>query len=1043
MKIRAFTQPYDITGEHITIVQIIAQLLTSPPSPFDHAWLVTAYANVRGITLLKPHLMNAKAHGTKIHVVVGIDSRVTNSEALHALHSLQIDTHIFHNPQFAHTFHPKIYLFEATNQHAQLLMGSSNLTQGGLYTNYEAMLHISYDLTGEDIHTYQTIKDSLSIYLNPNGTTVQPLTLELIEYLAQQKPSTRHDMLPLSTIPKHDSSPNIHLPFAHEFIPKPILEGEPMPINSVELDALRRYFPEKDDDQLTTWLQTAHRVRQLNKLSPTLILDDDQRQTFNEHLMRADNLLQTDRPYTISVVGATGAGKSALINALVGDNILSSRDSAEAITGTIVTVRQMESPDKSLHRQATIFYYTFHEILQMINDYADSLGLNINQLDLNHQRNFQTLIPKLQQTLQRQSMTCPKCHEKNPPQTKFCVNCQIAINYLDDLLETMMHQHTKIDMGQETFNLNSEHDLERLRDSMDEKSPLNAEGNSSRFIPLIDHIEIEICSPELLQEGLFHVAWTDVPGIRASTQRHATRVREQLNPEKTDAIILVLAKGERFREGVKQLLDQIKRVIMGTWRETKKDIDAASRIFVVVNKGDLRHALRPLEEGIRKICADFSPNFLHEHGDNVFYDVKAWAALLAQLKLANPDMGATWLNGEQPSEGIFALYGMEDVHAYKSYVMRASDAHPNLSADAAVLAWSDIPKLRARLADFLRDSRFERDLQESVDRFHQAYHLAQSATNQAWHDIFHHPPSDDNPEQELQALMADTSAHYIQDLQCGSRDMQHRFEQACHNLRKIEEPILNQYLEQIRDDLLKKIKQHTATQSFRQKLVNMGYDTEFLQYDYGSIGDWTTLRTLDELVFGWLDDAVQSVSQAMIAALEKQIAYHDVLAFLKSLHGHSEQASRFLNYYQNDIMTHLQQVYMNSCRGACFCNLREYDVVRNIATEVKGFGNPVDKVNIETTQKGIIQMTYKVYEEGLNQFVAVLSQRLEELFFYQLTIAMRKVEKLVQDMQVQFILEVTNKEHRLYHYFQSRKAPEIERAKTLLNQLQQLRLIKE
>ncbi len=134
---------------------------------------------------------------------------------------------------------------------------------------------------------------------------------------------------------------------------------------------------------------------------------------------------------------------------------------------------------------------------------------------------------------------------------------------------------------------------------------------------------------------------------------------------------------------------------------------------------------------------------------------------------------------------------------------------------------------------------------------------------------------------------------------------------------------------------------------------------------------------------------------------------------------------------------------MNSCRGACFCNLREYDVVRNIATEVKGFGNPVDKVNIETTQKGIIQMTYKVYEEGLNQFVAVLSQRLEELFFYQLTIAMRKVEKLVQDMQVQFILEVTNKEHRLYHYFQSRKAPEIERAKTLLNQLQQLRLIKE
>jgi len=44
------------------------------------------------------------------------------------------------------TFHPKIYLFR-NDRAAELLVGSGNLTEGGLFTNYEGSLRVSLDLT--------------------------------------------------------------------------------------------------------------------------------------------------------------------------------------------------------------------------------------------------------------------------------------------------------------------------------------------------------------------------------------------------------------------------------------------------------------------------------------------------------------------------------------------------------------------------------------------------------------------------------------------------------------------------------------------------------------------------------------------------------------------------------------------------------------------------------------------------------------------------------------------------------------------------------
>ncbi len=92
-------------------------------------------------------------------ISVGIDNGVTTYEGLvNLLDAIGNDSEIwiFHNENSS-TFHPKVYLF-ANEENADLIVGSGNLTEGGLYTNYEAFLRVSLDLQSvEDKQKYDEI----------------------------------------------------------------------------------------------------------------------------------------------------------------------------------------------------------------------------------------------------------------------------------------------------------------------------------------------------------------------------------------------------------------------------------------------------------------------------------------------------------------------------------------------------------------------------------------------------------------------------------------------------------------------------------------------------------------------------------------------------------------------------------------------------------------------------------------------------------------------------------------------------------------------
>jgi hypothetical protein len=131
---------------------------------------------------LTPHILESKGLGSEIHIVVGIDLLGTPVEALQEILAWGVDSRVFKNPKPGHTFHPKLYLFEATGQRAEMFIGSSNLTDGGLYSNHEVNIRLQFDLK-QDNASYLILRGSLEHYLAPSGPTVQPLTEDLIDIL--------------------------------------------------------------------------------------------------------------------------------------------------------------------------------------------------------------------------------------------------------------------------------------------------------------------------------------------------------------------------------------------------------------------------------------------------------------------------------------------------------------------------------------------------------------------------------------------------------------------------------------------------------------------------------------------------------------------------------------------------------------------------------------------------------------------------------------------------------------------------------------------
>src|SRR5438067_1423065 len=88
-----------------------------------------------------------RARGGVARLIVGIDEGIATRPGLILALRHFSEVYVLHDRPGL-TFHPKLYLAEGETS-AELLVGSGNLTAGGLFSNYEAALQVTFSLPEE------------------------------------------------------------------------------------------------------------------------------------------------------------------------------------------------------------------------------------------------------------------------------------------------------------------------------------------------------------------------------------------------------------------------------------------------------------------------------------------------------------------------------------------------------------------------------------------------------------------------------------------------------------------------------------------------------------------------------------------------------------------------------------------------------------------------------------------------------------------------------------------------------------------------------
>ena len=148
-----------------------SRLTLAGEDSFDKFYFVVAYVKKSGVTLLASSLQEFKQSGGHVRAVVGVSRHQKNTsvQGLQYLLPLCDELWVYDNESPTSTFHPKVYIFEKVNEKAIVFIGSSNLTAGGLYTNYEVDSQSQYDLKeASQASNFLAVKQMFDYYSTPS-----------------------------------------------------------------------------------------------------------------------------------------------------------------------------------------------------------------------------------------------------------------------------------------------------------------------------------------------------------------------------------------------------------------------------------------------------------------------------------------------------------------------------------------------------------------------------------------------------------------------------------------------------------------------------------------------------------------------------------------------------------------------------------------------------------------------------------------------------------------------------------------------------------
>lgn len=143
-----------------------------------------AFVSTGGLNNIIDQLLTFREAGGKIKLYLGVNLNATSKEALEKLLEHEIESYVIYSPNNI-IYHPKIYAFTG-DVTTRAIIGSSNLTESGLFQNLEASVCIDFESDDENGSEFVAdIYDHFNSIINLEHPSCQLLTQEVLEILIE------------------------------------------------------------------------------------------------------------------------------------------------------------------------------------------------------------------------------------------------------------------------------------------------------------------------------------------------------------------------------------------------------------------------------------------------------------------------------------------------------------------------------------------------------------------------------------------------------------------------------------------------------------------------------------------------------------------------------------------------------------------------------------------------------------------------------------------------------------------------------------------
>ena len=217
-KVSLIPQPFgDSAGKHLAGKHLVDLLSRQEKDRFDTVRMAVAFAKASGARRIIESLRRYISNGGDVKAVLGIDHQGTSRQGLEILLDAGVEVYVFHEDNAGRTYHPKLYLFERKGLEGVALVGSNNLTSGGLYENFELGLRVDHDLTlEEDERLFGEMVRSFEWFVEQGKLLDRELLTKLNErgYLLDEAPAPSSTKIRKTTKSMQEDSlfPSIQMP---------------------------------------------------------------------------------------------------------------------------------------------------------------------------------------------------------------------------------------------------------------------------------------------------------------------------------------------------------------------------------------------------------------------------------------------------------------------------------------------------------------------------------------------------------------------------------------------------------------------------------------------------------------------------------------------------------------------------------------------------------------------------------------------------------------------------------------------------------------